>query len=83
MFDVDIGKGIEGADVVDGPEDCNLAESGTSIDVESRFGGVCTCEASCLVGYEEEVADADDVARTRPACVSRRLLGPSLTLGCV
>lgn len=83
MLGVDVGKDMEGADVVDMPNVCSLAEPDTGVDVERRFGGVFTCEMSCLAGYEDEFVDADDVARPRPACVSRRLLGPSLTLGCV
>ncbi len=38
---------------------------------------------SCFVGCEDEDVDAEDTARARPACVSRRRLGPSLTFGWV
>jgi hypothetical protein len=51
------------------------------VGVECRWGAVSRAN-SCLTGYDE-VADAEDAARTRPACVSRRRLGPSLTFGWV
>jgi hypothetical protein len=41
-----------------------------------------SCDISCLIGYDE-VADPEDAARTRPAWVSRRRFGPSLTFGWV
>jgi hypothetical protein len=41
----------------------------------------CEPDDSFLTGYEDEVEDADDAARARTEAVSRRLLGPSLTLG--
>lgn len=51
------------------------------VGVEWRFEAVLGCVDSCLTGYEDEDAEAEDTARARPACVSRRRLGPSFTFG--
>lgn len=52
---------------------------------EPDWDWVCrSCDGSLLVGYDDDVAEADDAARARAVCdVSRRRLGPSFTFGCV
>jgi hypothetical protein len=54
------------------------------VGVECRYEAVLLDGVdSRLTGCEDDDADAEDTARARPACVSRRRLGPSLTLGWV
>jgi hypothetical protein len=63
----------------------SAARDDAEIGVECRCGlksWGCEACASGLIGWLE-VADAEDTARARTAWVSRRRLGPSLTLGWV
>jgi hypothetical protein len=63
----------------------SAARDDAGIGVECRCGlksRGCEACASDLIGWLE-VAEAEDTARARTAWVSRRRLGPSLTLGWV
>jgi hypothetical protein len=52
-----------------------VAEVCVGVECDSRG-------CSLMIGYGED-ADVEETARARTAGVSRRRLGPSLTLGCV
>lgn len=75
---VDVSRGVVGAGMP------RAFKEDDGMGAECRCVAVTACDGdgSVLIGYAE-VADAADTARARTACVSRRLLGPSLTLGCV
>jgi hypothetical protein len=58
-------------------------ECGWECVVVADAGSWCAGGTSVLIGQLVDVADAEETARARTVCVSRRLLGPSFTFGCV
>lgn len=77
------GVGVVVGVEVDMPNARNAELPVIGVGVECRCEFELQVVDSCLTGCEDDDADAEDTARARPACVSRRRLGPSLTFGWV
>lgn len=82
-YDVVLKEGVAVGVEAIRPKLCSPELPGIGVGVEWRCEFRLTSVESCLTGCEDEDADADETARARPACVSRRRFGPSLTLGWV
>lgn len=81
--EVALSDGVEVGVDIGMPNVCSAELPGIGVGVEWRYETVLAGVDSCLTWCEDDDADADETARARPACVSRRRLGPSFTFGWV